>query len=420
LSQRANTIWIISKYACSARYGFETRHFALAREFHRQGRQPLIIASDSNHLASFPRFGSKVTEDTSGEVRTLWLKTLKYARTISPRRVLSWLDFERRLYLLSKNRLPAPDVIIVSSLSLLTILNGIRLRNRYACKLIFEVRDIWPLTLVHLGGYSPRNPLVRLLGWVEKTGYRRADLVVGTMPNLSAHVSAVAGEHVRCECIPAGYAADAARSLVPEGEDATDHGLPEGKFIVGYAGSIGLANALDTIIACVERLAGDDRFHFVFLGSGGRRDELIAQTRELGNVTFLPRVEREHVNAVLQRCDVLYFAVHESPLWEFGMSLNKMIDYMLAGKPILASYGGYRSMIDEADCGEFVPPGDTDALQAALLRYAELPNEALREKGQAGRRWLLENRSWQVLARDYLGLCDSLCNEEGVGDDVAN
>jgi glycosyltransferase involved in cell wall biosynthesis len=410
ISGHAKNIWIISKYASSAEYGFESRLFALAREFKKRGRNPVIIASDSNHLASFPEFQSLFTCEIIGGCETWWIKTRKYARTVSISRVVSWLDFELKLLLLPKKRLPAPDVIIVSSLSLLTILNGVWLRHRNRCKLIFEIRDIWPLTLVEEGGYSTANPLVKLLAWVERFGYRLSDLVVGTMPNLSAHVTAVAGEGVRCECVPFGFDPSAFEKDDPLPADYLERHIPKNKFVIGYAGSIGLTNALETVVACAKQLADDDRFFFVFLGGGDRREQFIEETKHLGNVAFLPKVKRTQVQSVLRHCDLLYFAVHDSPVWKFGMSLNKLIDYLMAAKPVLASYSGYQSMLNEAECGDFVPSGDVSALIAAIRRHGEMPPEELSNRGLSGRRWLIENRSWDVLAGQYLAICDALCD----------
>lgn len=411
-SGQANSIWIISKYVSSAEYGFESRLFALAREFRKIGREPVIISSDSNHLASYPRFSSRYTREVLGGCETWWIRTMRYAKTASLRRVLSWLDFELKLLLMPTKRLPAPDVIIVSSLSLLTVLNGIRLRRRYRCKLVFEIRDIWPLTLVEEGGYSDSNLLVKLLAWVERYGYRHSDLVIGTMPNLAEHVAAVAGDGIACECVPFGFDPSAFEHQDRLPPDYPVERIPDGKFVIGYAGSIGLSNALDTIIACAVELAADERYFFAFLGGGDYRERYVEETRHLDNVVFLPKVQRTQVQAVLRRCDVLYFAVHDSPVWKFGMSLNKLIDYMMAAKPVLASYSGYPSMLDEAGCGEFLPAGDVAALKDAIHRYSSMGSEQLAAMGEAGRGWLLANRRWDVLARSYLGICDSLCAAE--------
>jgi len=403
----ARCIWIISKYASSREYGFETRLFALAREFVKLGRRTVVISSDSNHLATFPPFASTYSSETIEGCAVRWIRTLKYRRTASLRRVLSWIDFECKLLRMTRTDLPRPDVIVVSSLSLLTILTGVWLRRQYRCRLVFEVRDIWPLTLVEEGGFARWNPLTVFLAWVERFGYRHADLVVGTMPNLVEHVSRVAGSGVSCRCVPLGFDPSFYETKEPLAGGGTEQ-VPPGKFVVGYAGSIGVTSALDTIVRCVRALQADERFFFLFIGDGDCRERYIKETRGLQNVAFVPKVERARVQSLLRQCDLLYFAVHDSAVWRYGLSLNKLIDYMMAAKPILGSYSGYPSMLNEAGCGEFVPAGDATALEAALVRFAKLPSERRAAMGLAGRGWLVQHRPWRVLAQDYLRLCDDL------------
>ena len=176
-------IWYISKYvAPSYATKVGSRGFLILVSLSKFGHKCTLITSDSNHLISAPVFkGSKMTETVDG-VCVHWLKTLKYNGARSFGRMLSWLDFEWQLYRMSKKNLDAPDIVIVSSLSLLTILNGLWLRKKFKCKLIFEVRDIWPMVLVASGGISSKNPLVFFLAWLERLGYENADKVIGTMP----------------------------------------------------------------------------------------------------------------------------------------------------------------------------------------------------------------------------------------------
>jgi glycosyltransferase involved in cell wall biosynthesis len=89
-------------------------------------------------------------------------------------------------------------------------------------------------------------------------------------------------------------------------------------------------------------------------------------------------------------------------VWQFGQSLNKIIDYMVAGKPIVASYTGYPSMINEANCGTYVPAGDVLALKREIERYASMSQSDLAEIGSRGKSWILENRSYQRIAKNYL------------------
>jgi glycosyltransferase involved in cell wall biosynthesis len=121
-------------------------------------------------------------------------------------------------------------------------------------------------------------------------------------------------------------------------------------------------------------------------------------------LTFAPRVAKSMVQTVLSKCDLLYFSVHVSKVWQYGQSLNKVIDYMMAGKPIVASYTGFPSMINEADCGSYVPAGDVKALQKEVERYAQMPELERMVMGARGRSWLLANRKYTKLAEDYLAI----------------
>jgi glycosyltransferase involved in cell wall biosynthesis len=320
----------------------------------------------------------------------------------SARRILSWIDFEWRLLRLPKKALPRPDVVVVSSLSLLTILNGFLLRWRYKCRLVLEIRDIWPLTITEEGGFSARNPLVLGLGLIEWLGYRFADAVVGTMPNLQAHVTQVLGRTRQTHCIPMGVDEDALQAAESVPEDYVQAHLPKGKFLIAHAGTIGITNALDTFLECAQALHDDARLHFLVVGDGDLRPVYQKKYAHLRNLSFAPRVKKSMVQSVLAHCDLLYFSVHPSKVWRYGQSLNKVIDYMLAGKPVLASYTGYPSMINEAECGSYVPAGSVEELRLEILRYAAMEPQERTRMGERGRQWVLAHRRYPVLARRYL------------------
>ena len=122
----------------------------------------------------------------------------------------------------------------------------------------------------------------------------------------------------------------------------------------------------------------------------------------LKNITFAPQVPKAMVQSVLSRCDLLYFSVHKSKVWKYGQSLNKVIDYMMSGKPIVASYVGYPSMINEASCGSYVAVGDVKALESEIRRYEGMSEQERFEIGQRGPTWLKQNRQYTKLAKDYL------------------
>ena len=398
-------IWYVSKYVTLPSTGrVGTRPFMIMRELVRMGHRCIIFTSDSSHFATAPDLDGPHKITVSEGVEVCWIRTLKYGAAKSFRRILSWLDFEWRLWRLPKDELPRPDAIIVSSLSLLTIFNGLLLRRRFGCPLIFEVRDIWPLTIIEEGGFSPYNPFVIALAMTERLAYRRADAIVGMMPNLGQHVAEVLGRPRPVHCIPMGVE----ESLIGPGEplppeyDATH--IPKDKFLVCHAGAIGISNALDTLLACARDMRDCPDVHFLIVGDGDLRAQYQAMCADLPNVSFPPIVPRGMVQSLLARCDLLYFAVHPSKVWNSGQSRNKVIDYMPAAKPIVASYTGFPSMINEAGSGSFVPAGDAAALRAEILRYAQMSPETRNEMGAAGRDWLLRHRRYRTLAEDYLKL----------------
>ncbi|MBM4008999.1 MAG: glycosyltransferase family 4 protein [Planctomycetes bacterium] len=408
-----DSVWYISKYLSEPTATDPgARGYHLMDEFARRGLKVTILSSDAGHHF----FGSEglgeqryaETMNVNG-MRLIRVRTLKYTRQRSIRRVLSWIDFELRLLAMPKANFPKPDVIIASSLSLLTIISGLLLRMRYRCKLVFEVRDIWPLTLVEEGGFSKWNPLIMVLACIERLGYRYSDAVVGTMPNLVEHVGSVVSVAPPVRCIPIGYreiSNDKAETKA--NPHRSSFSVPSGKFVVGYAGSMGVSNALDTLLLCAEGLVEHDKIHIALLGEGDLREYYKSRFGHLSNVSFLEPVSRREVSAFLDRCDLLYFATQASTVWRFGQSLNKIIDYMLAGKPILGSFTGHLTMINEADCGTVVPAGDVSALRGELLRFEGLGSAACARLGYRARQWVIANRNYQVLGSEYLSLLKEL------------
>ncbi len=401
----SSSICYVSKYVAPPGSGTAGgRGYLLMKELAAMGHRVAIITSDSNLLAAPPHLRTGYLFQQGDGIALCWVRTMKYSVAKSARRILSWLHFEWRLLWLPKHKLPKPDVVVVSSLSLLTVLTGLWWRVRYKCRFVFEVRDIWPLTITEEGGFKPSNPFVWGLGLIERLGYKYADAIVGTMPNLGAHVHQVLGCPKSVHCIPMGV--DAAVFATPEAlpPDYEDTYLPKGKFVVAHVGSIGISNALETFLQCAQAMQDQPNIHFFVVGDGDLRKTYQKQYAHLNNLSFGPRVSKGMVQSVLAKCDLLYFSVHVSKVWQFGQSLNKVIDYMMAGKPVLASYTGYPSMINEADCGTYVPACDVPALMKEVLRYAALPEKERLKIGARGKAWLLENRSYPKLAKQYLDI----------------
>ncbi|MFO1389028.1 glycosyltransferase family 4 protein [Cellvibrio sp.] len=400
------TVWFVTKYFEPPTEGTPGgRSFLLMDALSKKGVDTVIITSNSCNLYTFPELTNKVTKQSVNELNIVWLKTLSYKTAKSLRRVLSWFHFEWNLFFLDKTSLPRPDVVIISSLSLLTILNGLLIKRKFNCKLVFEIRDIWPLTLVEEGGVGRWNPFILFLSFVEKVGYKHADVIVGTMPNLKEHVKEVIGYERQVHCVPMGLASDYfdLKSFEKLGSEIEEL-IPADKFIVMYAGTIGITNALETFFESAKILQCVEKIHFLVVGDGSLRSSFMDKYAGLKNLTFAPKVKKNQVQSILAKADVLYLSTFPSKIWKYGQSLNKVIDYMLSGKPVIASYDGFPSMLNEANCGFFLPAGDVRALVEKIEAVYKMPVDEQKKLGHNGRDWLITNRSYPKLAADYLDI----------------
>jgi glycosyltransferase involved in cell wall biosynthesis len=396
------TVWYISKYfAPKTETAPGGRGWFLMKGLVNLGFNPIVITSDSNALIDPVYLETKVKQEEVEGVKLVWLRTLKYKLAKSPKRILSWFHFEWRLFCLSKNVLDKPDAIVVSSLSLLTVLNGLILKRKFKCSLIFEVRDIWPLTITEEGGFSRFNPFVIFLSLVEKVGYKYSDAIIGTMPNLQAHVTEVSKSSAPVYCIPMGFSDQQIEDVQELSSVYVDRYLTSKKIKVVHAGTVGITNALDVFFETAEKLVDNPDIEFILVGDGPLKVEYEKKFDYLKNLVFAPKVSKHQVQSLLAYCDIVYFSVFPSKVWEFGQSLNKVVDYLLSGKPVVASYSGFQSMINEAECGYFVPAGNVDALAAKIVELSQLEKPVRDSIGLKGRKWLIENRNYKKLALDF-------------------
>ena len=391
-------ILVVSKYAPLRGLGSNPRWYQLAHSMLASGYEFEVITSDSNHGSSLQQNMQAVELFTIDGVRYRVIRTVKYKRSSSITRVISWFDFDLKLFRHCRHM--APDVVVISSLSLTSIVFGIFLKWRHGSRLVFEVRDIWPLTMIEEGGFSRFNPLALYLRFIELWGYRRADLIVGTMPNLKQHVieSGVHKPDSAFHTCGIGVLPERAAEVAPFIFTQELEVRVKGRTIIGYCGSIGLTNNLRDFVNYMERCQRDDVV-FIIAGDGADRAHFQSRLEGCDDVVFLGKIAPDQVQGFLRRCDILFLSTLPSKVWDYGQSMNKVVDYMLAAKYIIAQYTGYPSFINEAGCGVFTDgAGLADCVDAAI----DMPPAARDAAGLAGREWLLEHQNYETLARDYL------------------
>lgn len=394
-------IWIISKYTAPPNYGtLNSRIFLLGREFKKLGNDVTIFFSNANHMAQLPIYQNTYNTSSWEGVNYTCVNTFQYKKTASLKRIISWLDFELKLFRMPLSKKPKPKVIIISSLSIFTILYGYYLKKKFNSFLVFEIRDIWPLTLTEEGKFNKWHPLVILMGLIEKFGYSKSDLVVGTMPLLFRHVENVLGYQKPFHCSPLGFnSADYSFCDIDMLNPFNEY-KKMGKFIIGYAGSMGLSNSLECFIKTIKLMKRENVL-FLLVGNGDYKEKFKKELDGFENVRFLPKIEQVQVKYFLDICDIVYLSTKKSKVWNYGQSMNKVIEYMLSAKPIVATYFGYQTMINESGCGYFIESEDPEELKKFFIKLAMLPKAELKKIGDNGRKWLYENRTYEKLALNY-------------------
>lgn len=410
-----NNIWYISKYAIPPNYGNPTRQYFFAKYFSRNKRNVSLISSRSVASNNMPKFGLRNSlKYYLDGINGVLLNGPTINLGFNFKRILSWLTFEVRLLIWGIfKRSQRPDVIIVSSLSILTFLSGVVLKNIFHCKLVCEVRDIWPLTIVESKGWKKTNLFVRFLSFVEQMGYNNADVIIGTMPNLKGHVEQVSRRNSsKVKHIPMGidleYWHESGNGVDPFVDIFTE--IPDHSFVVGYAGNIGLANCIDLILEAAFLLKNKN-IVFILLGDGVLKDEYKneAKRKTLDNVIFLDAVPKSQVSKFLEKCDLLLNPWQGGgTIYNFGVSPNKWIDYMNSAKPILVALDGYPSIINEAGCGKFIKANDPNELAKNILEFSYIDKSELRLMGEKGRKYLHSCLNYNILAKNYLSIIDSL------------
>jgi glycosyltransferase involved in cell wall biosynthesis len=253
-----------------------------------------------------------------------------------------------------------------------------------------------------LGNKSANHPAVRFLGWFEKIGYKKSDCIVSLLPNSRAHIESVAGKKVDFQYIPNGIDENLLKS--EELPEKFDEKIPEDKFVIGYAGTIGLANALEYLVEAAIMLEKDPRFFFVIVGDGYLKKDLEKIAKNSTNILFIPKIKKSQVQNVLKIFDACFVGRSDSDLYKHGVSANKYFDYMLACKPILDSNNFIKDPVEMSGCGIIVKPESANDIVNGILKLKSMSNAERFEMGKKGLKYIKENHDISKLAFQYSSL----------------
>ena len=401
-------ILYLEHYAGSPDFGMEFRPFYLSREWVRMGHRVTIIAGDYSHLR---KKNPVVKKDFSSEmidgIEYIWLKTGQYDGN-GVRRALTIERFVRKLLMHAKMiaRQFKPDVVIASSTYPLDTYPAQRIARLAKAKYVHEVHDMWPSTLYEVGGMSRKHPFVIVMQIAENAAYKHCDKCVALLPYSKDYMI----EH---GLAPEKYI-NIQNGIVEE-EWASAEDIPEthkrffaehkDAFIVGYFGGHAISNALDrSLDVAKECIKVDKDILFVFVGDGVEKKRLVerAASEQISNVFFLPPVSKKSVPTLLQHFDCSYMTGMPSPLYRFGLCLNKMYDSMMAGVPIICAFDAPETLVSIYHCGFECNPADTSQVLDAIRRLKNLSPEERKQMGRNGTDAILKHFTYRQLAETFI------------------
>jgi len=400
-AQRPRRLWIVNHYAAGPDQATGTRHFDLAKRLVDRGIDITIFASAFSHVSGRDdrlRSRELYRAEVVDGVRFVWIRTLPYAGN-GPRRSLNMVSFAAA-FLVVQSRFRRPDVVIGSTVHPFAAFAAWMIAAIRRSIFIFEVRDLWPQTLIDLGAMDDRSPGAHLLRTMEALLVRRAAYVITLLPGISAYL----GER--------GLPVDKAR-YIPNGVDlavfdrtAREPGAPtvavaaaraaierlhaDGRLVFGYVGALGRVNDVATLIRAAElaESRSPGRIGLVVIGDGAERVSLESAAQGLSHVAVLPSIPKRAVPGVLRAIDVGVVHTTWTPVYRYGISFNKLFEYFAAQRPVLFACSTAYDPVGRADAGITVEPDDPDLVAAAMLRFETMGPEARTRMGVAGREYV--------------------------------
>jgi len=395
-------VWMLNHYAVEPGSSGGTRHYHLAEHLQAYGWRANILAASVEFNSGRQRLKlhEKHRLETFEGIPFSWVRTPQYKGN-GGGRMLNMLTYSWRVLIPATTRdLDRPDAVIGSSVHPFAALAGAFLARRHHVPFVFEVRDLWPQTLIDLGRLRERSVMAKVMRWLEKWLYRRADRIVTLLPRAVDYIA------------PLGI--DPAKVVwISNGVDLKDFPDPgpcdsrrEGVFTLMYFGAHGQANGLDVLLKAMALIRSRDdspRVHLRMVGDGPLKPSLQLMAQEIGLdsewITFEDAVKKREIPRIAAEADAFVITVLPMPeLYRYGISMNKLFDYLAGRRPIIIASAAANNPVDDAQCGMTVSPGDPVALAQAIIAMAHTPAAQREAWGVRGRRHVEEKYGYDRLA----------------------
>ena len=394
------TVWILNHHAVTPELGGGTRHYDFAKELLNRGYKVYIFASSYIHnkyVNVLSKQESFKQIDVEG-INWIWINTKEYKGN-GKNRIIGMMQY---YFFMMKNykRFPKPDYIIGSAVHLLACTAGYHISRRLGSMSICEIRDLWPETLIELGSLKRGSIVARAMRWLEGYVYKKSNHIIVTAPGMIDYIEKVGICRDKITYLNNGVSIKdyEERLAVTLSTEITQH-LRNQKFNVVYLGSIGVANAMDTLVEAAYILKDSPEIQFTFIGDGPQKNNLKDNATKKGieSIKFFDSISKQSVPGVLACADCLVFSAKNSPIYKYGISANKLFDYMYSAKPVIFAINAVNDFIKESGCGISIPPEDANELANAIFKIYSMNKEERKQMGEKGRAFVQENFDIPIL-----------------------
>jgi glycosyltransferase involved in cell wall biosynthesis len=400
------SLMVFNHYAATPDMATGTRHYDIGKALAVRGYDVTVIASAcrrGGHGGTHCQKGEKYAIEGFPEapgLRFVWIRTVQERAGVVSRAISMFSYLPRATaiarQLIRQHMLPQPTWVVGSCVHQFAGLAALRVARECAVPFIYEVRDLWPETLIAIGGWSRYNPAVVASRLMSKHLYRRADQVVTLLSGSESVIASYGVATSRIVVIPNGV--DLQRT------ETASRRIPgtEGAFLVVYAGSHGRANALDQLIdaaASVDRI-GDSQLKFLLVGSGPEKARLQRRVREEGvhNVLFADPVPKNDIYSLLKGADAFFIGTSHTGLYDAGMSMNKLMDYLAVGRPIVMACDTAQNPVSQSGSGYVVPSDQPQLLADTFNHLTAMRPSEVADMGERGRLYARQHLSIEHLA----------------------
>ena len=393
-------LWVINQFANLPSGSGGSRHYSLAKNLKNNNWDTTIIAGSIEHNTGYQRLKSneKIKLENVEGIDFLWIKLNHHKSFSLRRRALNMIYFFLKLVFFNFNNfIQKPDLIIGSSVTPFAALGGYLLSKRYKVSFIYEVRDLWPKTLIEMKVIKPNSMISKVFDFIDTFLAKRSSKILVLMPGGIEFYKSKGITKKKVFWISNGvdYKKKIEFKKIPEDKS----------FNITYTGSMGPSNSLETILYAINYLNKfpiyKNNVNLRLIGSGSSKEKLIKIKDELNleNIYFEKPVSKNKIHEILSSSDALILTMNNIPeLYKYGISFNKIFDYLLSARPILISSCTKYDPIRSSNSGLISDAGDHISLGKNIIKIINMSETCKSEYGENGRRYVLENFLYQDLA----------------------